>query len=463
MSSNVPLSFGIDPFSDLILESGSCIRTIPKFQAKFYREFCESTCAKLLVEKEWLIPSEIVHCDDHVSENLTIRHPEIPHVLYPYEWAPSMLKDAALLYLELIDFLGKYGYTLKDGHPWNIVFNGPRPVWVDLTSIIKMGGNEIFVSEDFDNYFTRPLFLFSMGLNSYARLILTQLMGPSESWLENGNAMRAARAYSFGSRSGAKFAIREAKIALKGKLFPKSTGSTTKSSIDNYKRKIIDLDVSPKEGYWTNYYKGMNNLPNFDPANTDLRKLLGSTPKHKYIYDFLDKFRPSSVLDIGCNSGLYAFMAESLGAKVVGIDTDEHAINAMYEASKNKNSNATTGLSDFVTPMRTSEYLHKPRLRSLHSRVRSEMTLCLALIHHWVFKRLQLKFSDIVEILDEVSEKVLIVEFVPPEDEHVSRWMNEEYSWYNESNFVGALKCKFKSVDIFESFPMPRKLMVCQK
>jgi hypothetical protein len=46
---------------------------------------------------------------------------------YCYEWLPAMLRDAALLTLDLCIHLAEHEMTLQDGHPWNVLFDGPKP------------------------------------------------------------------------------------------------------------------------------------------------------------------------------------------------------------------------------------------------------------------------------------------------------------------------------------------------
>ena len=46
-----------------------------------------------------------------------------------------MLKEAALLTLDLCIRLAEKELTLQDAHPWNILFDGHHPVFIDLGSI----------------------------------------------------------------------------------------------------------------------------------------------------------------------------------------------------------------------------------------------------------------------------------------------------------------------------------------
>ena len=63
-----------------------------------------------------------------------LSHERIPFVSYPYEWPFGMLKDAALLQLELVERAIECGWTMKDATPYNIQWRGCRPVFIDLPS-----------------------------------------------------------------------------------------------------------------------------------------------------------------------------------------------------------------------------------------------------------------------------------------------------------------------------------------
>jgi hypothetical protein len=46
-----------------------------------------------------------------------LRHEAVPFVSYPYEWSWGMLRDAALLQLELLQAALREGMVLKDASP----------------------------------------------------------------------------------------------------------------------------------------------------------------------------------------------------------------------------------------------------------------------------------------------------------------------------------------------------------
>jgi hypothetical protein len=62
-------------------------------------------------------------------------HDRIPFPSFPYEWAPEMLHAAAMLTLDLALDLLPEALGLKDATPYNVLFRGPHPVFVDILSL----------------------------------------------------------------------------------------------------------------------------------------------------------------------------------------------------------------------------------------------------------------------------------------------------------------------------------------
>src|SRR5437870_5741837 len=52
-----------------------------------------------------------------------LRHEAVPFVSYPYEWTFGMLKDAALLHLELLRAAVAEDIIIKDGTSYNVQWN----------------------------------------------------------------------------------------------------------------------------------------------------------------------------------------------------------------------------------------------------------------------------------------------------------------------------------------------------
>ena len=93
-----------------------------------------------LIETEVAMNEELPAELNDEGTSLVLRHRKVRFISYPHEWCASMLKDAALFHLELSQNLLEKGLYLKDAHPWNILFDSGRPVFVDITSLVTEEG-----------------------------------------------------------------------------------------------------------------------------------------------------------------------------------------------------------------------------------------------------------------------------------------------------------------------------------
>ncbi|MBY0372140.1 SAM-dependent methyltransferase, partial [bacterium] len=71
-----------------------------------------------------------------------VEHPRVWFPSYPYEWPAEMVHAAAKLTLDLAESLLDEGLGLKDATPYNVLFNGSEPAFVDLLSFEKRNPNE---------------------------------------------------------------------------------------------------------------------------------------------------------------------------------------------------------------------------------------------------------------------------------------------------------------------------------
>lgn len=464
---NCELGFGIDNDSSILLKGDKCVRTIRVGAEDVYLEFLRSAVAQRLQSEGRFVECTVLSRLPNGA--VQVEHPLIKFPTYPYEWSASALRSAATFFLDLLCELNLSGYTLKDGHPWNILFRGASPVWVDLTSIKRLSSASARPElDDFFNYFVLPLRLFACGLNSHARFYLSQLFIHPDSWLEAEAARGTLTRPQPTNPEGIKSAARRLLSLVTKRVrpippVPPAAKQKAPDAISHLRRIIASTDCLSAEGEWSNYYVGNNGLPVFNPEEGVPTDIEHSTAKHRLIAGILRENRPKTVLDIGCNSGLYSFMAASLGAEVLGVDIDEQALDRMFLAARKNDLKVQCICADFVSPLMPSEYMHKPRLRKLHDRAAADLTLCLALVHHWVFKRLQLKFPDVAAILSAVTANTLVVEFVPEDDVHVSKWMTPDFGWYTLDNFIASLGAYFQTVTVHASFPSPRLLLVCSR
>ena len=82
----------------------------------------------------------------------------LPFMSYPYEWSFEMLRDAALLQLDLVLAGLDEGIGLKDASAYNLQWKGASPVFVDVASFYKRAEGEPWVGyRQFCQMFLYPL------------------------------------------------------------------------------------------------------------------------------------------------------------------------------------------------------------------------------------------------------------------------------------------------------------------
>lgn len=79
-------------------------------------------------------PSTLVPAATGAPWAAVLRHERIPFVSHPYEWSFSMLRDAALLHVEILRAALGEGFTTKDGSAYNLQWHGTEPVFIDIGS-----------------------------------------------------------------------------------------------------------------------------------------------------------------------------------------------------------------------------------------------------------------------------------------------------------------------------------------
>ena len=119
-----------DPAGSLVVEPDRAVRTIrPAFREAVF-EFLNSNFYCRAVERGEMIASEV----EEDAEGLRLIHPRVRIATYPWEWTASQWLAASELTLQLCDEALDDGWILKDATPLNVLFNGARPVLVDVLS-----------------------------------------------------------------------------------------------------------------------------------------------------------------------------------------------------------------------------------------------------------------------------------------------------------------------------------------
>ena len=441
--------------------NGELYRVVDRGREALYREMFRSELVQSLVARGLIVDTELTEIT--LEGRMVLKHRSLPFVSYPFEWCPEMLREAALVTLELEGELEDHGLMLQDVHAYNVVFDGAKPVWVDFGSLVPLAPDQTWVArEEFVSFFVNPLRLAAAGQGRVARWLLHDRIGLPTNEVEallpaslrslaEASLARTARSVRRHSPVSVRRPLRRARRLTRwlGPSSEAQPGMNREAILDQLEREIRTIELTSSPGIWTDYYEW---FPGLGPSSS-------STPKQLSVEGVLRQLSPRTVLDIGSNQGRYSLLAANHGATVAAIDSDERAINNLYLQARSQSLPIQGVLADF----RHLSMGYGPGVNffePVNERLGADLVLALAIVHHLVMDGLD--FEQIVTAFTAFTRTALLVEFVSVEDELVTEFPDAAPDWYTFDNFVAALRAEFAEIEVLPSHPAPRVLVLCR-
>ena len=367
-----------------------------------------------------------------------LRHDRVPFVSYPYEWPFGMLRDAALLHLELLSAALTEGLMLKDSSSFNIQWQGCAPVFIDIPSFERMEPGTAWAGyRQFCEMFLYPLLLQAYRGVSFRPWLRGSIDGiDAESCL----ALMSLRDYL---RPGilkhvvlqAKMKARYADTSLDVKDELRTAGfpvELIQANIRHLQKVIRRLPVPAGGSEWSEYV----DTGHYDAADQErkeafVREAVGS--------------RRRLVWDLGCNTGLYSAIAAKSSDYVVALDADQMSIERLYRRLAQEGCpNVLPLVGNLADPVPDLGWRGLER-RSLLRRGSPDLVLCLALIHHVVISA-NIPLREFVEWLADLGAD-LVIEFVSKQDQMVEKLLRNKadiYTDYEREYFEECLRSRFE-------------------
>ena len=386
-----------------------------------------------------------------------IGHERLPFVTYPYEWSAAALKEAALAFIDLNLELAGHGLATSDSHPWNTVFDGARPVFVDLGSIARLTQiDAVNMLAEFERWFYHPLCLMAQGQHRLARTFLYDPIN-----CVNDSELRRLGLAT--DRKWSKLAGKYVSAAVNrwrrvtGMQRSPGVNETPnprqwRKMLENTRARVEAVALQDVSSAWSGYYD--DEFPPLDQS----QQWHG---KHHALANLLKRLSPTTVHDVAGNRGWYSMLAEHLGSKVVCSDIDDPCLNALYRQAR---------VHDLaITPVHLNLRNPSPNLGwsgrefpGAEARLQCDCVLALALMHHLVFRAMA-DFDTVLDGLVTLTRQDLVLEFVSPEDQFVSQWWTPRYDWYRLDELVNVAQRRFASVQVVPSHPHGRYLLLCER
>jgi hypothetical protein len=341
-----------------------------------------------------------------------LRHERIPFVSYPYEWTFSMLKDAALVQLDLLLAALEHDLVLKDSTPYNVQFRGATPQFVDIGSFERIREGEPWVGY---RQFCM-LYLFPLLLQSAKGV-------PFQPWLRGSidgitpSQMRALMSFRDRFRKGVftnvflharlerRYADRpdqvkqEVKRVFKKELFVANVRKM---------RKLVERQSwDPPEGVWTAYGE-RNSYTDDDAARKDA-----------FVREVATSREWDLVWDIGANNGRYSRIAAEGARTVVAVDADQGPVELLYRDLRREGDEKILTLTMNLADPSPGLGWRGLERRSMPERGTPDLVLALALIHHIAISA-NVPVKEFVDWLASLRT-ALVIEFPTREDPMVKK------------------------------------------
>lgn len=346
----------------------------------------------------------------------TLEHPRLFFPTYPEEWVPEMLNDAGSLTLQLAEDLLSEDLGLKDATPRNILFNGSKPVFIDLLSFEKRHPNDA-TWKPFEQYcrsFLYPLVAKrALGI-SLQQTFASNSHGPKpEELLHQLHPLQRFHPRYFSLVTiPAILAKWTAKAKAKG-AYNRFTSSKAEAQfvlkiLLKHLRKGLER-VAPSlvsESHWKSYVD--KNCP-YSAEELETKK--------NGIERFLKQVPCKTVLDLGSNTGTFSVLAAKLGKKVVAVDGDAASVSYLYAQAKKEQLDILPVHMDLLNPTPAKGWNGKETRSFLDRSTNTfDTVFMLALIHHLMGDGISLE--EIFKLAARVTTKFAIMEYIPPSDQN---------------------------------------------
>ncbi len=371
---------------------------------------------------------------------IILQHEKIPIVTYPYEWTFSMLQQAALLILEINTTAQKYQFQTKDAHPYNVLFDGTKPLWVDLGSIVPLENGEKFWAgfEEFLRTYYYPLQIAAKNEYYFAK---KSLLGNDflthQGYLLYKYPILRSIGLTFVEKNITRFykfckisSVKEDKV--KGKL-PDFLANILLSCAKNgllpfqktnfrkWKKKISSLHFSERKTSWGEYHSQFYGKD----------KQLNSTPRFDRIIELLKIYPIKDVVEVAGNQGIFAqLMLDRLHyERIICTDYDDKAVDKMFLYGQKSifAKKIYPVLLNFFYPSLTS--FTKPPVE----RFQADLLVALALTHHLVLTQ-RISLDSIFSTCAQYTRAYIAIEFMPL-GLYGGTFIPEVPTWYTQEWF----------------------------
>jgi 2-polyprenyl-3-methyl-5-hydroxy-6-metoxy-1,4-benzoquinol methylase len=345
---------------------------------------------------------------------LVFEHDRVSFPSYPYEWPPEMLFEAGRLTLDFAEASLAEGFGLKDATPYNILFRGSQPVFVDVLSFERRAaGDPVWLPYA---QFVRT-FLLPLLVNHRWGIRLADLLTTHRDGLEPQEVYRMCRPLERLSPSLLGLVSMPTWLSGNaehqgGSIYksqplsdPEKAQFILETLLQRLRRKLESLRPKAQGGStWSNY------MDTHSYADGPF------AAKEEFVNGVLRELAPKRVLDIGANTGHFSAMAARAGAEVVAIDYDVPCVGAIWRRAREQKLNILPLVVDLARPSAGAGWRNRECPSFLQRATGAfDCVLMLAAIHHLLVTE-RVPLEEILELTAQLTTSLAVIEFVEPQD-----------------------------------------------
>ncbi|HUI84740.1 MAG TPA: methyltransferase [Candidatus Binatia bacterium] len=431
-----------DPDGYILRNGERIVRVVLPGAVERWRQFAASGLAAelqslgLLVATREIFPGS---ADPAIpGGSILLEHERIPFTSYPYEWSFGMLREAALLHLDILQCALRHNWILKDATPYNVQFRGVTPLFIDVLSFAPLQRGDCWAGY---NQFCRTM-LYPLMLEAHKQV-------PFQPWLRSelegidpvvfSNLFRGlerrrpgvlshvtAQAWLMRKFAAAGYSVRQ-QISSAG-----MTPQMIARNVLRLRKLVLKLRPASYKSAWSDYSR-------------DHYAAEALAQKEAFVNECVAGRRFELVWDLGCNDGRFSRIVAGAASTVLAVDSDAGSIERLYgELRKEQRANILPLLMNLANPSPSQGWASGERT-SLVERGKPDLTLALALVHHLVITA-NIPVAAVVGWLAETTRE-LVIEFISKDDAMVRRLLlnkDDTYADYSRAAFERRLEERFR-------------------